>query len=85
MNVANVNKKKRWHWFIAFLGVLAVVINGIGFLLGDFLYRETRDLQARIQAGNAGPPEPLLKQGLMDKAWEDVTVPSRFGYSLRGT
>lgn len=85
MNVANVNKKKRWHWFIAFLGVLAVVINGIGFLLGDFLYRETRDLQAHIQAGNAGQPEQLLKQGLRDKAWEDVTVPSHFGYSLRGT
>ncbi|MGL5269022.1 MAG: alpha/beta hydrolase [Selenomonadaceae bacterium] len=85
MHVVDLNKKKIWRWMIVFLGVLAVVINGIGFALGDFLYRETRDLQAHIQAGNAGPPEPLLKQGLMDKAWEDVTVPSRFGYSLRGT
>jgi len=81
-----VSKKGAWRrWLLVVILVIILCINGAGLFVGNILYKEASILHSHLNEQKMNKAKQVLEDGKKDKQWEDITLKSRFGYSLRGT
>lgn len=74
---------RRWLLGLAFTAFLCV--NGVGLYIGAVIYNEMSVLHSRKNAYNTERWQRILENGIKNRQWKNVTLESRFGYSLQGT
>ena len=78
--------KKFWRRLLFFsLFVVVLAVNGAGFYMGNIIYNEMCVRNSRLHANNTGRWQQILENGKTTRNWQDISMPSRFGYSLIGT
>lgn len=83
---AQAGKKRIWARWLFAGGVLVVfLVNGFGLLVGNWVYQETKALQAEMPVRKSLKLSEQLDFGRRQKGWQDVTLTSRYGYPLAGT
>jgi len=65
--------------------VVAVVVNMAGLFIGALFYDEFCVLNTRIGLERFNSLKAELDRGKTTKSWQDVSIQSRFGYTLQGT
>ncbi len=82
-------KKKVWlRIFLVILSILLVFfvfINGIGLVIGNLFYQEFCVRNTRIDSKRFQALQAALEEGIKEKRWQNVSIPSRLGYALQGT
>jgi len=81
-----IPQKRNWRrWILFGLSVIVISLNGIGLFGGDVVYEEVSVLHSHMNEKNMEAFKSQLKDSVAENQIEDVTLDSRFGYSLRGT
>ena len=62
-----------------------IAANAAGLFMGDIIYNEMCVRHSRLHANNTGRWQQILENGKTSRNWQDIRMPSRFGYSLTGT
>ena len=62
-----------------------IAVNAAGLFMGDIIYNEMCVRHSRLHANNTGRWQQILENGKTSRNWQDIRMPSRFGYSLTGT
>ncbi len=70
---------------LVLLLVAAVLVNTAGLLVGAVFYDEFCVLNTRVGLERFNSLQAELDRGKRTKAWQDVAIQSRFGYTLQGT
>lgn len=65
--------------------VVALCINATGLYIGNIIYNEMSVRHSRENIHNTIRLQKIMATGKKDHQWQDVTIESRFGYSLKGT
>ncbi len=73
----------RFFFSLVLLAVLG--INGAGLYLGNMIYNEMSIRHSRLHAHHSGRLKQVMEKGKQEKQWQDLSLDSRFGYSLQGT
>ena len=84
----NTTHARKRIWLRLLLGCLLLVflcVNGVGLYLGHMIYTEMSLRHSRLNAHNTGRLKQMMDAGKKEKSWQDVELPSRFGYTLKGT
>ena len=79
------NKRFLLRFFFAILLLAVLGINGVGLYMGNMIYNEMSVRHSRLNAHNSGRLKQAMEKGKQEKHWQDLTLDSRFGYSLKGT
>ena len=81
-----LTEKKFWRrLLLAGLFVALLAVNGSGLYMGNIIYNEMCIRHSRLHANNTGRRQQILETGKNQRNWQDIIMPSRFGYSLIGT
>ncbi len=81
-----LTEKKFWRrLLLAGLFVALLAVNGAGLYMGNIIYNEMCIRHSRLHANNTGRRQQILETGKNQRNWQDISMPSRFGYSLIGT
>ena len=81
-----LTEKKFWRrLLLAGLFVALLAVNGAGLYMGNIIYNEMCIRHSRLHANNTGRRQQILETGKNQRNWQDIIMPSRFGYSLIGT
>ncbi len=80
-------KIKGIWWRCFFVGILLILIgiNAIGLFLGDVIYREISVLHTHMNERQMNTLNQELEKVEQNRAVENITLQSEFGYSLYGT
>ena len=70
---------------LAVLLLAFLAVNGAGLYMGNIIYNEMCIRHSRLHANNTGRWQQILETGKNQRNWQDISMPSRFGYSLIGT
>ena len=62
-----------------------IAANAAGLFMGNIIYNEMCVRHSRLHANNTGRWQQILENGKTSRNWQDIRMPSRFGYSLTGT
>jgi len=82
---------KRKIWFqtalmiSSILFVLLAIVNGLGFVAGNTFYKEFCVSHTRFDAARFQPLQAALNEGIQTKHWQNISLDSRLGYTLKGT
>lgn len=75
-----------WRCFLSVAIVLLILaVNGAGFYIGNIIYNEMSVRHTRDNTYNNVKLQKIMDRGKATERWEDVTIQSRLGYSLKGT
>ena len=78
--------KNFWRRLLLILLCFALfAVNAAGLFMGDIIYNEMCVRHSRLHANNTGRWQQILENGKTSRNWQDIRMPSRFGYSLTGT
>ena len=78
--------KNFWRRLLLILLFFAFfAVNAVGLLMGNIIYNEMCVRHSRLHANNTGRWQQILENGKTSRNWQDIRMPSRFGYSLTGT
>ena len=81
-----LTEKNFWRrLLLAGLFVALLAVNGSGLYMGNIIYNEMCIRHSRLHANNTGRRQQILETGKNQRNWQDIIMPSRFGYSLIGT
>lgn len=81
-----IYKRKIHRQMVLILSIVLVfVINIAGLFAGAVFYNEFCVLNTRTSLERFNPLKAKLENGLKTKKWQQVTIPSSFGYDLKGT
>ena len=81
-----LTSKKFWQrLFLIGLLIALLAVNAVGLYMGNFIYDEMCVRHSRLHANNSGRWQQILDNGKNFRNWQDIRMPSRFGYSLTGT
>ncbi|HWR39743.1 MAG TPA: alpha/beta hydrolase [Patescibacteria group bacterium] len=79
-------KKRLWlRWLLAGAFLLMLAINGAGLWAGNMIYEETSVLHSHLHRQNMDRFKTVISNKGTDRHWEELSIESRFGYSLHGT
>ena len=67
------------------LSIALLAVNATGLYLGNIIYNEMCIRHSRLHANNTGRRQQILESGKNQRNWQDISMPSRFDYSLVGT
>lgn len=82
---------KRKVWFQMFFVILSIlfvlfaIVNTAGLVIGDFFYKEFCVWNIRLDSQRFQSLQSTLEDGIKNKHWQNVSINSRLGYTLRGT
>ena len=62
-----------------------IAANAAGLFMGNIIYNEMCVRHSRLHANSTGRWQQILENGKTSRNWQDIRMPSRFGYSLTGT
>lgn len=71
-------------WLLIFI-LLVTMGNAAGLLLGEMVDQEIVAVNTRFRADGLAYLQKELEQGKKTQNWQDVTIESKYGYSLHGT
>ena len=78
--------KNFWRRLLLILLFFAFfAVNAVGLFMGNIIYNEMCVRHSRLHANNTGRWQQILENGKTSRNWQDIRMPSRFGYSLTGT
>ncbi|MDR3563984.1 MAG: alpha/beta hydrolase [Negativicutes bacterium] len=78
-------RKIYWRTALALLLVAVFLVNAALLLAGAVFYDEFCVLNTRIGLERFNVLQAQLDQGKKSKQWQDVSIESRWGYTLKGT
>jgi hypothetical protein len=78
--------KNFWRRLLLILLFFAFfAVNAVGLFMGNIIYNEMCVRHSRLHANNSGRWQQILENGKTSRNWQDIRMPSRFGYPLTGT
>lgn len=80
------SSKQFWRRLLfSFFFFAFIAVNAAGLFMGNIIYNEMCVRHSRLHANNTGRWQQILESGKNQRNWQDIRMPSRFGYSLTGT
>ena len=82
-------KRKAWRQMLgillAILLVVFIIVNAIGLVAGNAFYKEFCVWHTRFDIERFQPLQATLAEGIATKHWQNVSLDSRLGYTLKGS